>query len=623
MIPAWKLKRELQRLRLQIAALPDRIIGRVLQRRHDSSRWTAIDEHAGQQAQKAKIAVFLIYQPKALAPSVLQTCRYLDSQGYAVLLVANGGLEAVDRALCLPWCWRLLERPNFGYDFGGYRDGIFWLWREKIVPSRLLLVNDSIWFPLCTDSDVLSRIEALDHDPAGLLMHTRSRYAGDAARKLEGSFVESYLLLISSTLFQSDAFARYWRDYVPSNAKHVTIKRGELGFSYAMRAAGFDPGAISDRQAFLDAIVLQEDDFLAKTLRYAAYSDDDLRAEGAALVDRSSAHWRRRTLAHIEQTVLRRRFNSSFAYATEHIFALSFHKKNREMLFRQARRPFLAAADEGDLNFDNTEALAEIRALASQERQGDAMVHSRPQDRFENRVKDALFQGIRRVRPVITFNGISVPLKDAPIGWKTYKQFRRRTYEAPEIAAIRGLLRDGDKVLELGTGLGVVSAVTSRMRSGVTIRSYEGNTALLPAIKRLHEMNGIREVEVINEILLPSPSRDSVSFNLHERFAKSSILSDVGTARQITVPCRDVNAALDAFRPDMLICDIEGGEEKLFDGIRLDGIRAVVIELHPSVISRQAVARVFDTCAAARLYPIVELSSATVVAFERVENTTP
>lgn len=234
------------------------------------------------------------------------------------------------------------------------------------------------------------------------------------------------------------------------------------------------------------------------------------------------------------------------------------------------------------------------------------------------KMKEALYSVVRRTLKKVRYRGLYIPIENPPISRKIFQQLWRSDYEVPELTAILALLRDGDRVLELGSGLGVVSALTSLARKDLTIRSYEGNPELLPFIARMHALNGITRVEVRNEILLPNPTTDTVEFLTHRSFAESSIREHDAVTRRIAVSCRDVNEAMAEFRPDVLICDIEGGEEFLFQGIRLNDLRVLVIELHPKLMPRQAVKAVYDTCFAAGLYPHVEVSTATVVAFERV-----
>lgn len=226
--------------------------------------------------------------------------------------------------------------------------------------------------------------------------------------------------------------------------------------------------------------------------------------------------------------------------------------------------------------------------------------------------------GARALRPALNFRGINVPVTGDHVSRTVWKHIWKGGYERPEIEALLGLMRDGDRILELGTGMGIVSGVAATARPSVQIEAYEANPALIPAIHKLHQMNGISNVTVNNAILLPTDDTTPIRFNLHRNFTESSISDAIESRDFVEVERRDFRRVLADFQPDILVCDIEGGEEELFKGVALKGLRALIIELHPKIISREATRRIYDLCAEAGLYPRIELSAQQVVAFERI-----
>jgi hypothetical protein len=314
-----------------------------------------------------------------MAGSVLETCDFLAAQGYSVLVVANGGLqpEAVEQLLLRTW--RVLQRPNIGYDFGGFQDGMLFLAREAIVPDHLIILNDSIWFPMSSDAKVIVDLERSPHDVTGLMMHLPARNdaagsrGGDKPRRRRTEHIESYLISVRHDIFVSPTFQGFWRTYVPSSAKHVTITRGEIGFSKAMAADGLKVGALSDRVRFSTLIASRPPEFIDLALRYAAYSDNDLQAERDQLLAKPRGEdWSAEARDHILRTVRRRRFNASFCWASEQLFGTSFVKKNDGMLFRRSRVKYLEALAAGDLTADRPAALAEIRRMVSNDLKNSA-----------------------------------------------------------------------------------------------------------------------------------------------------------------------------------------------------------------------------------------------------------
>ncbi len=114
----WKLKRELNRAFGQMLAGPSYFVqylaatpyyDRVLARQRKI--------HVGAIPLKDRVAVYLIFPKNGLLPTHLRAIGYLLDNGYAPLPEA-------DRQRLQPVSARLIERANFGYDFGGYRDAI-------------------------------------------------------------------------------------------------------------------------------------------------------------------------------------------------------------------------------------------------------------------------------------------------------------------------------------------------------------------------------------------------------------------------------------------------------------------------------------------------------------------
>lgn len=201
-----------------------------------------------------------------------------------------------------------------------------------------------------------------------------------------------------------------------------------------------------------------------------------------------------------------------------------------------------------------------------------------------------------------------------------FKQLLEDDYEDPELMAAEGLIRKDDRVLELGTGLGIVSALISRMAPGIAIHSFEGNPSLLPHITQLHQCNGINSVRVTNAILEPHPSSNVRNFHIHKYFSEGSIYKSKLSNSIIEVPVVDIDILMRDFMPTILICDIEGAEELVIPDCDLSTLRGIVLELHPNLVSQAGVNRIYDALSSARLYPNTELSSKQVVAFERIDD---
>jgi len=247
-VEAWKIRRELRRLQQQLQALPEFFYEPLLRRWHDARRSRSLQAQPGGVQAGNKVAIYLIFQPVGLAESTLLTCEHLTSSGYSPLVVSNAALTPADRAALLPRVWRLVERPNFGYDFGGYRDGIWLLQQWQVAPTHLILLNDSIWFPARRDDHTIQRLEDMPADFCGILK------LGDdhepTARRPRPAFLGSFFLMFKQRALDSDAFRRFWAGYRCTSNKYKTIRRGERGISAAMRGAGLGWASLFEKEHF-------------------------------------------------------------------------------------------------------------------------------------------------------------------------------------------------------------------------------------------------------------------------------------------------------------------------------------------------------------------------------------
>ena len=313
---------------------------------------------AGQKPLTAKVAVLVTFQPQGMARSVLETCRFLDRAGYAVLVVANAPLGGVDRDALLPLCWKVLPRPNRGYDFGGYRDAIRCLGDLLRSRDSLLLVNDSIWLPIDAGATMLDDLAA---DPAPFSGVALEKRAGRSQRRWH---CQSFLLQFKAQALQSPAFRSYWQTMRLSDHKRVVLKHGEKGLSKAMFQAGLGGSGAATRARLLSRLAQQDNGFLRQTLTYAAYETPADLHQGQGLLDRyqDSKDWRRDTLQHMTRLMEWLPFPAVFGFAAIRLLGVAYMKKtNTLIVYNGMRWQYLRAVAAKDLPPPPPDILAEIQ----------------------------------------------------------------------------------------------------------------------------------------------------------------------------------------------------------------------------------------------------------------------
>jgi Rhamnan synthesis protein F len=202
-----------------------------------------------------KFAVYLMFPSRGLLQSHLLALAYLKANGFEAVVVTNYPLNSPDREHLLENCWSLIERPNYGYDFGGYRDAMFMLAPLFHQMDRLVILNDSTWFPLPEKSDWLRDVEKLNVDFCGAISGSRmSRGQGKDHRNLKWTFSStnrdfhycSFALAFSGRLINDPKFLRFWRKIRLTKIKNKTVRRGEIGLSQVFTRSGFTHASTFD-----------------------------------------------------------------------------------------------------------------------------------------------------------------------------------------------------------------------------------------------------------------------------------------------------------------------------------------------------------------------------------------
>lgn len=306
----------------------------------------------GQDSETAQIALVLIYPNPALPESTCRLCMALTKAGFAPLVLANAALREEDRIRILPHVWRLVQRPNIGHDFGGYRDGFRLLRHWNVTPDEVLVLNDSVWF---LDNDVtglVDRLRGTDADVAGSILRS-----GKGA-----AFLESYCYLIPRRVLLHPASIAYWNDLVLSSNKYKVIRAGERGHSAALSAAGFRLGGAFTQDRFLAALEGASDEIVADTLRHAAWLyKKDLAAAQELLMLRDMPEWRAAAMALIHDALTRGLFYSLFPVASRRLLGYPFLKRSSDRVAVLWRRAFLDAIEAGALAEPDPVVLEELR----------------------------------------------------------------------------------------------------------------------------------------------------------------------------------------------------------------------------------------------------------------------
>lgn len=214
-------------------------------------------------------------------------------------------------------------------------------------------------------------------------------------------------------------------------------------------------------------------------------------------------------------------------------------------------------------------------------------------------------------------NGMKFPQNGSIMTGRMRNLLKDGKYGAPNTKNLLRVVRDGDIVVELGSGIGYASTLLTSRRKLDHIHIFEPNPALATYTQSVHAANGVENATVVNAML--GKRKASVDFFMRGNVFASSTIEVEGSEVLATEMVEVLNAktALKDIKPTVLICALEGGEADLVPDLDLSTLRAAVIVLQPKACGPDGVNAVFKAMMDAGLAYYARGSTSKVVAFRR------
>jgi FkbM family methyltransferase len=193
-----------------------------------------------------------------------------------------------------------------------------------------------------------------------------------------------------------------------------------------------------------------------------------------------------------------------------------------------------------------------------------------------------------RTRPIVSIEGVRIRV-GRHMSRRVEQAISKGGYERDELRLIGMLLSPSDVVLEIGAGLGVVSAYCAKRLGSSRVFAFEANPDLEPRIRETYALNG---VEPTLEMCAIRATAGRVTLYRTKHVFSSSLVKRSAEAIPIEVPGKALSYVVEKSRPTLLIVDVEGAEDELFDRAQLPGVTKIMLELHERVIGEAKARRV-------------------------------
>lgn len=157
-------------------------------------------------------------------------------------------------------------------------------------------------------------------------------------------------------------------------------------------------------------------------------------------------------------------------------------------------------------------------------------------------------------------------------------------YEDKELKTVVSKIEPQDTVMELGTGLGLLSTFCAKKIGSDKVFTYEANPQLEPIIQQNYALN---EVNPQLEICMLGFQLGKEKFYLSDNLWDSSKIQYSENLQAIQVNVRSFNDEIKKINPSFLIMDIEGGEYELCQYADFYNVKKLAMELHEDLIGTE------------------------------------
>lgn len=179
----------------------------------------------------------------------------------------------------------------------------------------------------------------------------------------------------------------------------------------------------------------------------------------------------------------------------------------------------------------------------------------------------------------LSIHGVLMPITPNEVSPEVWNALEAGAYEANEARRVARAIRPGDRVLELGAGLGVITSIIASI-TDVRVWSFEADPQTTRLAQRVIDLNCDGNVVLSNGILAAGAPR-TVSFFRRADFWMSSGLAEQGPYEEvIKIASGDIDAFIEQHNINAVVMDVEGAELDLLQDAQLPGIERVFLELH-------------------------------------------
>ncbi|WP_181059492.1 MULTISPECIES: rhamnan synthesis F family protein [unclassified Pseudoclavibacter] len=192
-----------------------------------------------------RLVIYLLFDRAGLADAgVLRALRGLRGHASELFVVVNGSVTDASRESLASVADRVFERPNEGFDVGGYRAALEEIGLERLAAfDEVVLANYTFFGPVVDFAETFAWADAAGHDVWGVTEHGELSPDPYTRRGTLPSHLQSHWIAVRRDVVVSDAWAEYWASMPEIRSYDDSVRHHEARFSPFFAERGFSVGA--------------------------------------------------------------------------------------------------------------------------------------------------------------------------------------------------------------------------------------------------------------------------------------------------------------------------------------------------------------------------------------------
>lgn len=179
---------------------------------------------------------FCSFSPGGIKRTTWQYLEDLKENGFSICVISTTTLSFSDIKRLSGLCFEIIEKENFGRDFGAYKL-VFLRYREALPGlDSLLVANDSVIAPLFPLKEIFSQMKSRECDFWGAIDYL------PAKSEME-YHLGSFFLVLKKRVLSCLSLYSFWENYKVTSSRKKNIQKGEVALSQMLMKEGFKPAA--------------------------------------------------------------------------------------------------------------------------------------------------------------------------------------------------------------------------------------------------------------------------------------------------------------------------------------------------------------------------------------------